>query len=842
MARFGVSLLSHGWRSALVVITSLLLTGIAWYAVRTSVNLYDSARFSSLAKEIHNDISFQMQTYIDALLQAKALFHASTLVTREDFHDYVNTTGLLRKYPGIQGLGYTARIPSSQLTRHINEIRASGFKNYDVWPDTPRAEYFSIVYLEPFDWRNQRAFGYDMYTEPARRAAMATARDSGEPTATVRVTLVQETNVAPQPGFLIYVPVYRRGAVLDTVERRQAALAGFVYSPFRAHDLFRGIFSSRAGKGLVDFEIFDGTGVSHESLLYDDDYLPHLTQPAFPRFKQTTDVSVAGRPWKLVVYSLPAFEQQGVRWLPTAVLVVGLIVTALLAAMLRASRKEFETSRRSELLLENMSDGVSVSDENGIIRYTNRAEDTMFGYAPGELIGKHVAVQNQYPPEENQRIVANVMRALREKGEWAGEFKNVRKDGTPFTTFARITALDIGGQRHFVCVQRDVTELKRAEQALHESEARFRHVADEAPMMIWMSGVDKRRYYVNQAWIEFTGRTLEQETDSGWAEGVHPEDTERCFGIYTAAFDARVSFTMEYRLRRHDGEYRWILDHGAPRFTVGREFLGYIGSCVDIHDRKRIEQTLHDAIKARDAFLSIVSHELRTPITTLKLQAQIRRKNLQAGRLSAFSEDKLAKMIDIDNRQIERLHRLVDEMLDISRISSGRFVMEPEEVDLCELTRELVERLEPQFHAAGCHVRTQCPGNVVGQWDRFRLEQVIVNLLTNAVKYGAKQPIDIDVVVNGDRAVLSVRDHGIGIATENRERIFERYERVATPGQISGLGLGLYIVRQILIAHGGSIRVESNVGEGSTFIVELPLMPSRRGDISALSTVNSRVH
>lgn len=809
------------WRSALAIAVSLVLTGIAWYAVKTSVELFDSARFDALSKEVRDDISFQMQTYINALVQTRGLYYASKDITREEFRAYVRTVQLLEKYPGIQGIGLTVRIPAAELKQHTVDVRRSGFPNYKVWPDTPRDEYFSILYLEPFDWRNQRAFGFDMYTEPTRHAAMAAARDTGQAVATARLTLVQETNVAQQPGFLIYVPLYRKGAPTDSVEARRAALVGFVYAPFRAHDLFRAVFPpGESDQQPIGFDVYDGAKPSPEALLYSYD---GLAAAHTPRFKSELKFNVAGRRWTLIVYSMPEFDLPWTGQLPNAVLTVGVLVTMLVWLMMRATRKELEASRRGDLLLQSMSDGVSVSNEQGYIEYTNPAEDNMFGYEPGELIGKHVSVQNVYAPEENLRIVNDVLRALKEKGEWTGEFENKRKDGTPFTTLARLTAIDLDGKRHFVCVQRDVTELKRAEQAVRESESRFRQVADQAPIMIWMSGLDKGYYYVNKAWLEFSGRTIEQESGFGWTDNVYADDKQQAVNIYSVAFDARKPFSTEYRLRRHDGEYRWVLNHGAPRFTPNGDFVGFIGSCMDITERKQFEQSLQEGIKARDAFLSVVSHELRTPITTLKLQAQIRKKNLETRKTGAFTEDRLARMIDVDNRQIERLHRLVDEMLDISRISTGRFEMHVEMVDLCALVRDIVERLTPQFEAAGCRITVECPEKVVGKWDHFRLEQVLTNLLTNAMKYGAGKPIEIYVEESIGRALLRVRDHGIGIARENQERIFERYERIPAAGQISGLGLGLYIVRKIVQAHGGTIHVDSAIGQGATFIVNLPL-------------------
>lgn len=240
-------------------------------------------------------------------------------------------------------------------------------------------------------------------------------------------------------------------------------------------------------------------------------------------------------------------------------------------------------------VLESMREGVSVADEEGWIVYTNPAEDAMFGYARGEMAGMHVTAQNAYPPEENARIVGEVLAALRTRGVWEGEWENVRKDGTRFVTHARITALEMEGRRYWLCVQQDVTEARRAERALRESEARFRVLAGTAPVMIWEADTANLGTWFNSRWLEFTGRPLEAELGTGWLAGVHPDDVARAAETCGAAFARREEFTMEFRLRRADGAYRWVLDHGIPRFSPDGAFEGYLGSCVDVDERHQAE-------------------------------------------------------------------------------------------------------------------------------------------------------------------------------------------------------------------------------------------------------------
>ena len=237
---------------------------------------------------------------------------------------------------------------------------------------------------------------------------------------------------------------------------------------------------------------------------------------------------------------------------------------------------------------------------------------------------------------------------------------------------------------------------------------------------------------------------------------------------------------------------------------------------------RKTQADLEQAVQIRDEFMSIASHELKTPLTSLMLQSQMRKENLGKGDLSAFTLERLTKMFDADENQFRRITHLIDDMLDISRISSGGLTMRFEQFDLCELVRDLVERSADQFAAASCSVKIDICQQAFGNWDRFRIEQVVMNLLTNAMRYGAGKPVLLQVNTSPGKAQIIVRDQGRGIAEENHERIFQRFERAVLGSDISGLGLGLFIVKQILKAHHGSIRVESKLGQGATFTVELP--------------------
>ncbi|KAF1066749.1 hybrid sensor histidine kinase/response regulator [Variovorax sp.] len=244
------------------------------------------------------------------------------------------------------------------------------------------------------------------------------------------------------------------------------------------------------------------------------------------------------------------------------------------------------------------------------------------------------------------------------------------------------------------------------------------------------------------------------------------------------------------------------------------------------------QRELERAVRMRDDFMSMVSHELRTPLNTLYLEAQLRQLHVSKGNLAAFTADRLPAMIERDQRQIRNMVRLIDDMLDVTRMRKDALSIQPKPTDLAQHARAVVENLRQQAEAAGSEISLQAPAELPGVWDEFRIEQVLTNLLTNALRYGGGRPVEMVVAQVGTGedgfARVSVRDRGIGIAAEDQARIFEQFERTEhSRKHAAGLGLGLYITRQIVDLHGGRIGVESAPGEGSTFSVELPLAAPR---------------
>jgi len=304
---------------------------------------------------------------------------------------------------------------------------------------------------------------------------------------------------------------------------------------------------------------------------------------------------------------------------------------------------------------------------------------------------------------------------------------------------------------------------------------------------------------------------------------------------------------------RKDGSQFWSNVVITPLKNKANQFVGFAKVTRDLTERKKmddllknanamlekrvkertnalshINQQLQDAVRVRDDFLSIASHELRTPLTPLKLQTQVLFRNICKKSLSELDDERLEKMANTCEKAISRLSNLIDNLLDVSRINARKLLLNYESFSLNEMCEDLLERFKSEIESYRSEAHFQSEAEIVGTFDRIRLEQVFLNLLTNAAKYGAEKPFQISISQIENEALIVFKDSGIGIEKSNIPKIFERFERLDLNDSVGGMGLGLYITRQIVEAHGGSISVESSVGTGSTFTVRIPLNASRK--------------
>jgi PAS domain S-box-containing protein len=381
----------------------------------------------------------------------------------------------------------------------------------------------------------------------------------------------------------------------------------------------------------------------------------------------------------------------------------------------------------------------------------------------------------------------------------------------------RTTALEGAIER----LQSESAERRRAEAGLQESEERFRTMADAAPVMIWASGTDKLCSFFNKGWMEFTGRQITEELGNGWASGVHPDDLERCYATYCYSFDARRTFEMEYRLRRADGEYRWVLDKGVPRFAPGGTFAGYVGCCTDVTDVKRAqEQSLaRQKLESMGLMASGIAHDFGNLLGSILASADF---IVERDHTLSYQEE-----LQTINTAAIRGAELVRELM----IYAGHQSPEFEAVDLATLVNEMLHLFRVVISKPATLKMDLGEHLPPVRANPTQLRQVVMNLITNASDAIGNRPGEVHVsaqlvhivdgavpVPEGDYLRLRVRDTGVGMTREVQAKMFDPFFSTKQAGR----GLGLAVVQGIVRGHGGAITVASDVGKGTTFEVLLP--------------------
>ena len=557
---------------------------------------------------------------------------------------------------------------------------------------------------------------------------------------------------------------------------------------------------------------------------------------SFTRFYGPEDLA-AGRPHQLLAEAARAgrVEEEGWRirkdgtrfWADVLISAIrddggrllGFVkVTRDLTQRRRAEEELRQSEERMRLMIGSVKDyALFMLDPDGRVTSWNTGAQALKGYTAAEIIGRHVSVF--YPPGESEEGKAErELAQAASEGRFEEEGWRVRKDGSRFWANVVLSAVrgEDGTLIGFTKVTRDMTERKRAQEQLAR---RAQQQLAVAALGVYALRTPELKLVVQQATRTVAEALGIPEVRLVQSADSLPQERSEAFPIHAP-----------------DGgglPYGWLVVP-AGRSLQGDEpsFVQSVANVVATAlARAHVEQQLRSAEQAamaerertlraeqalqeRDDFVSVAAHELRTPLTALQLKLQ--------GLERASTQPGTAARLEGAIRQTRRLAQLVDRLLDVSRVAHARLEMAPEEFDLVALVRQVVDDFRDPAAQARSPLQVDLPESAQGRWDRMRIEQVLVNVLSNAVKYGAGQPIAVKLEVEDDRVRLTVADRGIGIAEEDLARVFERFQRAAPIRHYSGIGLGLYISRHIVEAHGGTISVKSRRGEGATFTIDLP--------------------
>ena len=460
----------------------------------------------------------------------------------------------------------------------------------------------------------------------------------------------------------------------------------------------------------------------------------------------------------------------------------------------------------------------------------NQAACSALGYSRDELIGR--LLSSLSPPESALNIQKLCEDWKRDQAISSEKVIVQTKQGQERTALLnRGSFKDRDGKVLLVtCVRLDIPAKKQEQESIRESEERLHLLADATPMLVWIAGLDKRCTYFNKAWLNFTGRSMEAELGHGWAEGVHPEDAVRCMESYEQHFDRREEFTLEYRLRRSDGEYRWVFDVGMPRFSQNGEFEGYIGFCADVTDRKQIEAErlrLQEEIAylnraaSMGQMASSLAHELAQPLAAILSNAQA------AARFASKPDPDieeiraaLSEIVEDEQRASSFVHNMR------AMFQRREFTQSP--LDLNRVVNEIIRIVRIDAISKGVRVRVNLsPGALIVLGDAIAVQQIILNLVNNAMDALVRAPSEPRIVTLSTKArpdsgwgTIRVEDNGPAISEEQRAMLFKPFFTTKP----HGLGLGLSICRSLAESLGGRIESVDRPGSGALFQVDLPLV------------------
>jgi PAS domain S-box-containing protein len=463
---------------------------------------------------------------------------------------------------------------------------------------------------------------------------------------------------------------------------------------------------------------------------------------------------------------------------------------------------------------QDMPYGVIIFDDQFIIHVWNPIMEIMTGYKQSEVLKQSLTSLFPVIKEKCQQYFLD---ALLGHSATLHEHINLHKDAIrQYFSIQLLPLQKKAEQRLGMAIFNIISATEFREKLDQQTDNRFRVMADCAPVMLWMAGTNSECYFFNQGWLDFTGRTLEQESGVGWASGIHHEDFSSTMDAYLEAFNARRKFSLEYRLRRHDNAYRWILDQGAPYYNDQGVFQGYIGSCIDITDIIQTQEKLQTMVRElalsneeAEQFNHILSHDLQEPIRNVVNYVQLLE-------LDMPRDDALQMLFQQIVYSSTKAQQIILNTLEYLKISNPQ---EFAAVDLNEIVQPIIDKLKKQHE-----FRTQIDELPIVNGNVFLLTQLFDNILQNAVYYRRTEPLSIKItIIKKEKSIIiNISDTGRGFEQKYADYIFLPFKRLIKNTPHPGTGLGLAICKKIIKAHSGKIWCESSPGVGTQFYIELP--------------------
>lgn len=819
--------------------------------------------FKEYCKGVSQGITDRINVYERLIYSGAGISVASQYVSRQEWRTHYEYHKASSKLPGMQAFAFAKVVPTAQLSKHVDEVRAEGLKDYSVWPEGERQSYTPIVFVEPLDKSNIRALGYDLASEPVRRAAMERARDSAQGTMSDTVGFAENDPGEYQTCHLIYVPVYHGGVPPAGLEARRSALKGYAFVALRVKDLMQGIFVLAPEK--VAFELYDGLAILPKALLFSSSELRGaVSEKSRARFSIQTPLEFHGHTWSLIFRSTPRFEAGEKSWLSWLILGAGFTVSILIFLLLRAQQwmvnkakrlaakltvdlnKSEETLRTT---LYSIGDAVISTDAQSLIVSMNPVAESLTSWSEKLATGQLLSTVFRIINEKTGMPVQNPAQRIMNEGPIEGLANDsmlLARDGRkiPISVSGAPIRSVSGAVTGIVLVFRDQTEEREINQSLVNSRQHLESMFQAAPVGIGLANGDIIAG-ANDLLCEITGYAS-REMIGRSARMLYPSRDKYNGSIFEKSdpFEKNAAGANETVWMRKDGTLVDIL-LGASPVDRSDAAKGVTFTALDITDQKRAvadriaREEAEQANRAKSVFLSSMSHEIRTPLNAVLGFAQILERD-------ASLTPRQSGMLQTIARSGRHLLNLINDILDTSQIEAGKLELCP--VDFC--FHDVLDDLELMFNSRANASQLQ----VIMEWDEIvprylnadegKLRQVLINLVGNAIKFtkvgGIAVRVRSEPVTSNSpadsvsvRLIIEVEDSGPGIIPADLERIFEPFQQSAAGRDAGGTGLGLALSRRIVELMGGTLTVKSRVNVGSCFRFDALVKLAKRAPLVA---------
>jgi len=772
----------------LTLFISVGLTIVFWNMTSVNIERRANDRFAVLCDEVQSRILERMNIYEQMLRSATGLFAASRFVGRSEWNRFIEKINIAEDFPGIQGIGFAKYVRESEKDDYILRTQRNGLSGFSIWPEGQRQEYVPVTYLEPMTLGNIRAYGYDMFSDPVRRAAMIRARDSGLTAVSDKVRLIRDTHDF-QAGFIMYLPVYQNAHAIRTVMERRAALLGYVYAPFQMDYLIQEILDHQLS--AVRLEVFNGREPFPQALMYSSDVSSDVVRNAF---KRESGIEIEDHYWMMRFTSLPVFEETIDQQKAPLVLIVGAVISFFffsatrtlvftrekalaLADEMISAREETEHSlrvseNRFKNTLEHAPIGMGIVSLKGTWLEVNKALCDIVGYDKTELI--KLTFQDITHPDDLDADLEHITRLFEGKAySYNMEKRYIRKDGQVVWGFltASLFLDEEGTPLYFISQIQDITERKKSEEKLQSTLAFQLAVLNSANLSIVSTRPDGTIITFNRAAQRMLGYSEKEVLGMCTPAIFHdPEEVVRRtvvlsqelnrriapgFEVFVAKAREDIADENEWTYIRKDGSrFPVLLSVTAVRNAVG-SIIGFLGIASDISDRKYKEKTIESALKEKETLLREVYHRVKNNLQVITSLFNLQVRTLPEGEVRAVLKEGANRV-----RAMALVHEKLYKSENLSSIVLADYIR-----DLCHQLNVAV------VDARSIKIIHEVESIEIGLEKAIPLGLLLNELISNSLKHAfpKERKGEIKIKVYRDQSepgtlVVEVLDNGVGFA------------------------------------------------------------------------------